>query len=310
VLNELEKVEEGKLSPEQKTELKLNVVGRIPEILLDNTDRNRTSPFAFTGNKFEFRAVGASANCAGPMTVLNTIMAQQLSDFKVEVDKLVDSGMKKDDAIFNVLKKYIITSKPILFEGDGYSEEWVEEAARRGLNNIKTTPHALKAYIDPKAIKLFENQDVMNEREVHARYDIMQEMYFKKIQIESRVLGDMAGNHIVPVAIKYQNTLIENVRSLKLILPENEYNLVAKEQLDMIKEISRRVSTIIALKEEMIETRKVCNKIEDAEERAIAYCEKVLPYFQKIRYEVDKLELLIDDQLWPLPKYRELLFSK
>ncbi|PMB40072.1 glutamine synthetase type III, partial [Fischerella thermalis CCMEE 5319] len=305
VLNELEKVEEGKLSPEQKTELKLNVVGRIPEILLDNTDRNRTSPFAFTGNKFEFRAVGASANCAGPMTVLNTIMAQQLSDFKVEVDKLVDSGMKKDDAIFNVLKKYIITSKPILFEGDGYSEEWVEEAARRGLNNIKTTPHALKAYIDPKAIKLFENQDVMNEREVHARYDIMQEMYFKKIQIESRVLGDMAGNHIVPVAIKYQNTLIENVRSLKLILPENEYNLVAKEQLDMIKEISRRVSTIIALKEEMIETRKVCNKIEDAEERAIAYCEKVLPYFQKIRYEVDKLELLIDDQLWPLPKYRE-----
>lgn len=310
VLHELEKVEDGKLSPEQKTELKLNVVGRIPEILLDNTDRNRTSPFAFTGNKFEFRAVGASANCAGPMTVLNSIMAEQLSKFKNEVDALIEGGMKKDDAIFNVLKNYIIASKNILFEGDGYSEEWVQEAARRGLNNIKTTPHALKAFVEKKAIELFEKHQIMNEREVHARYEIMQEMYFKKIQIESRVLGDMAGNHIVPVAIKYQNTLIENVRSLKEILSPQEFEVVAREQLDMIKEISRRVSTIIALKDEMIETRKVCNKIEDAEERAIAYCEKVLPFFQKIRYEVDKLELMIDDQLWPLPKYRELLFSK
>ncbi|MFN4298336.1 MAG: glutamine synthetase III [Thermaurantimonas sp.] len=310
VLHELEKVEDGKLSPEQKTELKLNVVGRIPEILLDNTDRNRTSPFAFTGNKFEFRAVGSSANCAGPMTVLNSIMAEQLTKFKTEVDALIEGGMKKDDAIFNVLKNYIIASKNILFEGDGYSEEWVQEAARRGLNNIKTTPHALKAFVDKKAIELFEKHRIMNEREVHARYEIMQEMYFKKIQIESRVLGDMAGNHIVPVAIKYQNTLIENVRSLKEILSPEEFEVVAKEQLDMIKEISKRVSTIIALKDEMIETRKVCNKIEDAEARAIAYCEKVLPFFQKIRYEVDKLELMIDDQLWPLPKYRELLFSK
>ncbi|MCX8149111.1 glutamine synthetase III [Thermaurantimonas aggregans] len=310
VLHELEKVEDGKLSPEQKTELKLNVVGRIPEILLDNTDRNRTSPFAFTGNKFEFRAVGSSANCAGPMTVLNSIMAEQLTKFKNEVDALIEGGMKKDDAIFNVLKNYIIASKNILFEGDGYSEEWVQEAAGRGLNNIKTTPHALKAFVDKKAIELFEKQSIMNEREVHARYEIMQEMYFKKIQIESRVLGDMAGNHIVPVAIKYQNTLIENVRSLKEILSPEEFEIVAKEQLEMIREISKRVSTIIALKDEMIETRKVCNKIEDAEARAIAYCEKVLPFFQKIRYEVDKLELLIDDQLWPLPKYRELLFSK
>lgn len=310
VLNELEKVEDGKLSPEQKTELKLNVVGRIPEILLDNTDRNRTSPFAFTGNKFEFRAVGSSANCAGPMTVLNSIMAEQLTIFKKEVDSLIERGMKKDDAIFNILKNYIISSKSILFEGDGYSQEWVEEAARRGLKNVKTTPHALKAFVDQKSINLFQNQDIMNEREVHARYEIMQEMYFKKIQIESRVLGDMAGNHIVPVAIKYQNTLIENVRALKDILPADEFKEVAKEQLDMIKEISRRVSTIISLKEAMINTRKECNKIDDSEERALAYCEKVLPFFQKIRYEVDKLELLVDDQLWPLPKYRELLFSK
>lgn len=310
VLNELEKVEGGSLSPEQKTELKLNVVGRIPEILLDNTDRNRTSPFAFTGNKFEFRAVGSSANCAGPMTVLNSIVAEQLTRFKREVDTLLFQGMKKDDAIFNVLKNFIISSKSILFEGDGYSEEWVREAERRKLANIKTTPHALKAFIDQKSIDLFEKHEIMNEREVHARYEIMQEMYFKKIQIESRVLGDMAGNHIVPVAIKYQNTLIENVRALKEILPADEFAEVAKEQLDMIKEISKRVSTIMSLKDEMIQTRKECNKIYDAEKRAISYCEKVLPYFQKIRYEVDKLELMVDDQLWPLPKYRELLFSK
>ena len=310
VMDELEKVEDGKLSPEAKTDLKLNVVGKIPEILLDNTDRNRTSPFAFTGNKFEFRAVGSSANCAGPMTVLNTIMADQLIEFKKEVDALIAGKMKKDDAIFNVLKIYIKDCKKIIFEGDGYSDEWVVEAEKRGLNNIKTTPHALAAYKSEKSIHLFERHGVMNHVEVEARYEIMQEEYFKKIQIESRVLGDVAGNHIVPTAIRYQNTLIENVRMLKQVLVDEEFNEVAGEQLKMIKEISRRISTIIALKDEMIEMRKQCNVIESAEERSIAYCEKVLPFFQQIRYQSDKLELLIDDEQWPLPKYRELLFSK
>jgi len=310
VMDELEKVEDGKLSPEAKTDLKLNVVGKIPEILLDNTDRNRTSPFAFTGNKFEFRAVGSSANCAGPMTVLNTIMADQLIDFKKEVDALVANKMKKDDAIFNVLKGYIKDCKKIIFEGDGYSDEWVVEAESRGLKNIKTTPHALGAYKSEAAVKLFERHGVMNHIEVEARYEIMQEEYFKKIQIESRVLGDIAGNHIVPTAIRYQNTLIENVRMLKQVLVDDEFNEVAGEQLKMIKEISRRISTIISLKDEMIAMRKECNIIESAEDRAIAYCEKVLPYFQQIRYQSDKLELLVDDEQWPLPKYRELLFSK
>ena len=308
-LDALEKLEKGSLSPEQKTELKLNVVGKIPEILLDNTDRNRTSPFAFTGNKFEFRAVGSNANCAQPMTILNTIMANQLRIFKGDVDKLIKGGMKKDDAIFNVLRDYIKESKSIRFEGDGYSDDWVKEAEKRGLNNVKTTPHALDFYVTKKALEIFESNGVMNKVEVEARHEIMLEEYQKKIQIESRVLGDIAGNHIVPTAIKYQNRLIENVRGLKEVLDDKVFRKVAKEQLEMIEEISERISVIISEKEAMIETRKKLNKLTDMRKMAIGYCEDVVPFLDKIRYQCDKLEMLIDDELWPLPKYRELLFN-
>ncbi len=309
-LDALEKLEGGKMTPEQKTDVKLNVVGKIPEILLDNTDRNRTSPFAFTGNKFEFRAVGSAANCGVPMAVLNTIMAAQLRTFKKEVDAKIEGGMKKDEAIFSVLKDYIKASKKIRFEGDGYGDEWVKEAEKRGLSNVKTTPHALDFYVSKPALKLFEEQGVMSKVEVEARHEIMLEEYQKKIQIESRVLGDIAGNHIVPTAINYQNRLIENVRGLKQVLDEKTYKKVAKEQLDMIEEISGRISVIISNKEDMIETRKKLNKLEDTRKMAIDYCEQVIPFIEKIRYECDKLEMLVDDEIWPMPKYRELLFSK
>lgn len=304
----VEKLGKGKLTPEQKTDLKLNVVGKIPEIMLDNTDRNRTSPFAFTGNKFEFRAVGSSANCAQPMTIMNTIMADQLKEFKKSVDALIKKGLKKDDAIFNVLRDYITACKSILFEGDGYSDEWVEEAARRGFNNVKTTPEALDFYVTESALSLFERNGVMNRVEVIARHDIMLEEYQKKIQIESRILGDIAGNHIVPTAITYQNRLLENVRGLKEMLDKKTFERLAGEQLKMIEEISERLSSIIADKEAMINARKKCNAIEDAREKAIAYRTEVFPFLDKIRYQCDKLELMVDDELWPLPKYRELLF--
>ena len=307
-LDALEKLEKGKLSPEQKTELKLNVVGKIPEILLDNTDRNRTSPFAFTGNKFEFRAVGSQANCAQPMTILNTIMTKQLIEFKATVDALIEGGMKKDDAIFNVLRDYIKSSQAIRFEGDGYSQAWADEAEKRGLSNVKTSPLALDFYVSEKAVSLFEDIGVMNRIEVEARHEIMLEEYMLKIQIESRVLGDMAGNHIVPTAINYQNKLIQNVKGLKEVLSADVFQKLAKDQLQMIEEISTHISTIISEREAMVEERKKCNSIESARDRAIAYCDNVIPYFGKIRYAADKLEMLIDDELWPLPKYRELIF--
>jgi glutamine synthetase len=310
VLDEIARLEAGKLSPEKKTDLKLNVVGKIPEILLDNTDRNRTSPFAFTGNKFEFRAVGSNANCASPMTVLNAIMAKQLRIFKGEVDALVKKGMKKDDAIFNVLKTYINQSKNVLFEGDGYSDAWEKEAAKRGLSNVKSSAYAYDFFVSEQSISLFEELNIMSKLEVEARHEIMLEEYFKKIQIESRVLGDIAGNHIVPTAIRYQNLLIENVQRLKDIMEPDVFEKVAAEQLDMIKEISQRISAIIKEKTDMIDTRRRINKIGDTRELARAYCDEVRPFMDRIRYQVDKLELLIDDELWPLPKYREMLFIK
>ena len=310
VLDELESIETGKLSPEKKTDLKLNVVGKIPEILLDNTDRNRTSPFAFTGNKFELRAVGSNQNCAQSMTVLNMIVAKQLREFKAEVDALIKKGMKKDDAIFNVLKDYIKASKKIRFEGDGYSDDWKNEAAKRGLNNITDTPRALDKYVTKEALNLFEETGVMSKVEVEARHEIMLEEYFKRIQIESRVLGDIAGNHIVPTAIRYQNMLIENVQRLKDILDSKTFTQVAKEQLEMIKEISERISKILADKEAMIEARKKANKLEDARKRAIAYCDEVKPYFDSIRYQADKLEMIIDDESWTMVKFREMLFTR
>ncbi len=310
VLNELQDVTDGKLSPEEKTELKLNVVGKIPEILLDNTDRNRTSPFAFTGNKFEFRAVGSSANCAIPMTVLNSIVAKQLSEFKKEVDTLIEErDLKKDEAIFNVLREYIKSSKDIIFGGNGYSQEWADEAERRGLSNHKTTPVALKADITEKTISLYEELEVMNRIEIVARHEIKLEEYTKKIQIESRVLGDISLNHIIPTAINYQNILIKNVTGLKDVFGE-EFKSVGKEQMDLIKNISKHISVITGSVNEMVEERKKANVLEHAEEKAIAYCEKVKPFFDTIRYHCDKLELMVDDELWPLTKYREMLFTR
>jgi len=309
VLHELEGVTKGKLSPEEKTDLKLNVVGKIPEILLDNTDRNRTSPFAFTGNKFEFRAVGSTANCANPMTVLNSIVAKQLIDFKAEVDALIDKNdMKKDDAIFNVLREYIKTSKDILFEGNGYGDEWQKEAKKRGLSNNKTTPEALKARMDKKTIGLFEELGVMNKTEIEARYEIEVEEYTLRIQIEGRVLGDIARNHVVPTAVRYQNILIENVKGLKEIYG-NSFKKYAKEQLALIQEISGHIESINSGVTKMTNERKKANAIENSEKRAEIYCNKVKPLFDDIRYSCDKLELLIDDELWPLTKYREMLFT-
>ncbi|MFT5238881.1 MAG: glutamine synthetase [Flavobacteriaceae bacterium] len=310
VLDELEKVTNGKLSPEEKTDLKLNVVGKIPEILLDNTDRNRTSPFAFTGNKFEFRAVGSTANCANPMTVLNAIVANQLIDFKKTVDALIkDKNMKKDDAIFNVLREYIKGSKRIRFEGDGYGEAWEKEAKKRGLSNHKTAPVALKARVSKKTIALFEGLGIMNKVEIEARYEIELEEYAKRIQIEARILGDIARNHVIPTAIKYQNILIENVQGLKDIYGK-EFKKFAGEQMSLIEEISAHIATINSKITAMIEARKRANKITDVSKLAIAYCDDVKPYFDEIRYPCDKLELLVDDELWPLTKYRELLFTK
>ncbi len=309
VLDELENVTKGKLSPQEKTDLKLNIVGKIPEILLDNTDRNRTSPFAFTGNKFELRAVGSWSNCAGPMTVLNTIMAKQLKDFKKEVDTLIDTkGLKKDEAVFNVLREYIKASKKIRFEGDGYGEAWEKEAKKRGLSNNKTTPEALKAKISKKSIELFEEMDVMNKIEVEARHEIELEEYAKRIQIESRVLGDISRNHVIPTVIQYQNTLIENVKGLKEIFGK-EFNKYASEQIDLIKRISNHIAEINSKIEQMTDERKKANKF-SGQKNADTYCNKVKPYLEDIRYHVDKLELLVDDNLWPLTKYRELLFTR
>jgi len=310
VLDELERVKDGSLSPEEKTDLKLNVVGKIPEILLDNTDRNRTSPFAFTGNKFEFRAVGSSANCAKPMTALNTIVAEQLKVFKKDVDVLIEQkGMKRDDAIFNVLREYIKTSKAIRFEGDGYSEEWVKEAKKRGLSNLVNTPEALKAQISDKVKKLFINNAIMNDIEIMARYEIELEEYIKKVQIEGRVLGDIATNHVIPTTITYQNRLITNVQGLKDIFSD-DYLKYAGEQLEMIKDISFHITEIKSNVDKMVNERKKANILEHSEEKAHAYCYQIKPYFDVIRYHCDKLELMVDDALWPLTKYRELLFTK
>ena len=305
VLDALEVASE-ELSQEEKTDLKLNVVGKIPDLFLDTTDRNRTSPFAFTGNKFEFRAVGSKANCGRPMMVLNTIVAKQLTDFKKEVDGLIAKGMKKEDAIFKVLRSYIKTSKKIRFEGDGYSKQWEDEAAKRGLSNHKTSPEALKENITEKAIALFEEMGVLNRVELMARYEIALEEYVKTVQIESRVLGDIARNHIVPTAVRYQNTLIENVKGLKEIFGES-YQEVAAEQLELIRHISEHIKVIHSKTDAMIEARKRANHLPNFEEKAHSYCHEVKPFFDEIRYHCDKLEMMVDDELWTLTKYRELM---
>lgn len=311
VLDEIEKsVGDKKLSPEEKTALKLSI-GKIPDILLDNTDRNRTSPFAFTGNKFEFRAVGSSANCAGAMTVLNAIVAQQLIEFKKEVDGLMtNKKLEKDDAIFQVLKNYIIESKKIRFEGNGYGDAWKAEAKKRGLSNIPTTPGALDAFVSKKSLNLFDSLGILNHREQESRYEIYLETYTKKIQIESRIIADMVNNQIVPAAVNYQKVVVDNVKGLKDVLSPADFKKAADTQLERIKEISERVNIITRAAEEMREERKKANNLDSAKKQAHAYCDKVKPYFDTIRYQVDKLEYIVDDATWPLPKYREMLYLR
>ncbi|NBC82903.1 MAG: glutamine synthetase type III [Bacteroidetes bacterium] len=304
-----EQVTNRKMTPDEKTALKLDI-GRIPELLLDNTDRNRTSPFAFTGNRFEFRAVGGSANCSSPMLVLNAAMAAQLIEFKKDVDKLVDKGVKKDEAIFQVLRDYIKASKAIRFEGNNYSEDWEKEAAKRGLTNVKDVPDSLEAYLSDKSKKLFKDLGIFSEKELEGRTEVRFENYTMKIQIESRVLGDLAINHIVPVAIEYQNILMENVSKQKSIFSEADLNDMVGNRIDTIKEISTHISSIKEKVGKMIEARKKANAIEDPVEKAKAYNKKVYPFLDDIRYHIDKLELVVDDNLWPLPKYRELLFTR
>ncbi|MFO8129702.1 MAG: glutamine synthetase III [Bacteroidales bacterium] len=310
VLDDIEtRVNPGKISKELQTGTNLSFP-KVPEILLDNTDRNRTSPFAFTGNKFEFRAVGASDTCSNAMSVLNLIVADQLTAFKSEVDKLIDHKVKKDEAIIKVVQNYIAGSKNIRFEGNSYSKEWETEAGERGLSDLKTTPEALKVLISGKTIDLFTRNNVLTGRELKARYEIMLENYTKKIQIESRVLGDLAKNHIIPTAIKYQNLLVENSKGLKEVLDAQAFIKLSKNQIQAIKEISHHIAGINMLVEEMTNERRVANRMDSAEQKAKAYAKKVHPYFDVIRSHVDKLELLVDDNLWPLPKYRELLFIK
>lgn len=307
VLNEVEDRVKEKFNEQDEVILKLDIHKQIPELLLDNTDRNRTSPFAFTGNKFEFRAVGSQANCASPMIVMNTIMADTLKQFKVDVDELIEGGDKKEIAIMQVLRRYISESKAIRFEGDNYSKEWEEEAAKRGLSNLKTTPEALNAYESEAAKKLFIENNIYTERELSARVEIMQEDYVKKIQIEARMMGYIATNHIVPAAVNYMNTLIENVKGLKEIgVVESNY----AAQLNIINAMSVHIQNINTNVEAMIAARKLANKEENMHKRAKMYCDDVKSCFETIRYHIDKLELMVDDKLWPLPKYREMLFLR
>ena len=288
--------------------LKLDLHRSIPELLLDNTDRNRTSPFAFTGNKFEFRAVGSAANCANAMTTLNTVMAETLKNFKKEVDGLMEKGEKKEVAIMHVIQKYIVDSKNVLFEGDGYSDEWEKEAERRGLPNVKTTPLALDAMVTDKAKKLFEHNGVYNHTELEARHEIELEKYMKKVQIEARLMGELATNYVIPSAIKYQNILLANIKGWKDIEADAANYAI---QLEELEKISKHIAIIKNNVKAMVEARKVCNNMTNSRDKAIAYNKEVKDkYFDVIRYSVDKLELLVADEEWTLPKYRELLFLR
>jgi len=304
----LDEVESSRISKKVKEDNSLWLgIPKIPQILLDNTDRNRTSPFAFTGNKFEFRAVGSSANSSAPMTVLNTIMADQLVKFKTEVDKLIKKGEKKDIAILTVIKKYIKESKSIRFEGNGYSDEWEKEALSRGLSNIKTTPKALDAYVSEKTLNLFEKLHVFNHRESEARHEILLESFYKKLQIEARVIGEIVNSVIIPSAVEYQSKLVQNVQGLQAIgLDKATY----KAQLELITKIATHVNFIKSNVDSMVAARKKANAIDDIRDRSIAYDETVKTFFEPIRYHVDKLEQVVDDGQWPLPKFRELLFIK
>lgn len=294
---------------DSKKQIKLGV-GQIPELLVDNTDRNRTSPFAFTGNRFEFRAVGSIANCASAMTAVNAAVAFQLREFKAEVDGLIAAGMSKKEALYTVIKKYIKESKPIRFDGNGYSDEWRKEAEARGLDCETSVPLIYEAYTSLQSVKVFANGNVHSQKELETRNEVKWEIYTKKLQIEARVLGDLSHNHIIPVAIRYQSLLLDNVAKLKAVFPAKEFETLAAEQLRLIRAINEHVSAVTLNTDKMIECRKKANRAEDAREKAIAYHDTVLPYFDIIRYHIDKLELLVDNEMWPLPKYRELLFVR
>jgi glutamine synthetase len=310
LLDDIEKnVKAGKMTPQDKTELKLNI-GKIPQILLDNTDRNRTSPFAFTGNKFEFRAVGSSANCGSSMIVLNTIMANQLIEFKKLVDARIDKGESKDEAILKELQSLIKQSKKIRFEGNGYGDEWVKEAEKRGLSNLKDTPRALKVWHDKNVVKLFDKMNVLSPRELEARQEIEFENYCLKIQIESRLMGDITQNYFIPAAVEYQNKLIQNAQGLMSVLGEKAGKEAAKAQISLIERVSLHLNAMKSASDVMLENRKKANKMDGAEKKALAYCDTVKVHFDEIRYHADKLELLVDDELWPLPKFREMLFTR
>ncbi len=302
-------VKAGKMTPEQKTELKLNI-GKIPQILLDNTDRNRTSPFAFTGNKFEFRAVGSSANCAAAMIVINTIMANQLKEFKKDVDARIKKGEGKDEAILKQLQVLIKESKKIRFEGNGYGDEWVKEAEKRGLANLRDTPRALTVWHDKKVVDLFNDMKVLTPRELEARQEIEFESYIYKLQIEARVIGEMAIGSIMPAVVDYQNKLIKNIQGLFDVLGEKMGKEAAEAQIDLLKRISIHLNTMKDACDNMLAARKKANKIEDMEKKAVAYCDEVKVYFDEIRYHADKLEGLVEDETWPLPKFSEMLFTR
>ena len=285
-------------------------IPQIPELLIDNTDRNRTSPFAFTGNRFEFRAVGSEANCASAMIALNTAVAEQLAEFKKEVDELIEKGEPKISAIIQVIRKYIKISKPIRFDGNGYSDEWKEEAARRGLDCETSCPVIFDQYLTEDSVRMFESAGVMTRKELEARNEVKWETYTKKIQIEARVLGDLVMNHVVPVAIEYQSKLIDNVYKMKQIFPTEEAEKLSAENMAIIRKIAEHTSYIKEHVDTMVEARKVANKIVDERMKAIAYHDRIAPMLEQIRYHIDKLELIVDDQMWTLPKYRELLFVR
>ena len=289
-------------------DVKLNIVNKIPEILPDNTDRNRTSPFAFTGNRFEFRAVGSSVNVASSMFVLNTAVAQQLTRFKSLVEKEMSQGLSKEEAFLKIIRQYITESKDILFEGNGYSQEWHQEASRRGLKGISDVPEAFKVFLDKKTRDLMVETQVLCERELEARYEVLNELFIKKLQIEARVLGDLSINHIIPTAIKFQNSLIQNVLGIKEIFGDPEFRQMSERQILSIRKISGYIQSLREDTHALIQARKIANAISSYPERAQNYSANVLPYMSKIRTTVDKLEMVVDDELWPLPKYRELLF--
>lgn len=292
-----------------KQGMKLDIA-RIPELLIDNTDRNRTSPFAFTGNRFEFRAVGSEANCASAMIALNTALAEQLTDFKHDVDALIEKGEDKVSAILDIIRRDLKICKPIHFDGNGYSEEWKAEAARRGLDCETSVPVIFDNYLKEDSIAMFEKTGVMTRKELEARNEVKWEMYTKKIQIEARVLGDLAMNHIIPVATQYQTELIDNVYKMNGLFPAEKAAKLSAKNLELIEEIADRTAFIKEHVDAMIESRKVANKIDNERSKAIAYHDYIVPMMEEIRYHIDKLELIVDNQMWTLPKYRELLFIR